>query len=102
MLIPLGHHHRRWPDRSFDFRKPATIGARIDNKDQQLKNAGGYDHNMVINRTGPGLVHFAHVVEPTSGRTLDVSADQSRAMPVLPTGNFLDGSNSGKNGVPYM
>ena len=99
MLIPLGTI-TPVAGTPFDFRKPTPIGARIDNKDKQLKNAGGYDHNMVINRTGPGLVHFAHVVEPTSGRTLDVSTTEPGVQ--FYTGNFLDGSNSGKNGIPYM
>jgi aldose 1-epimerase len=47
----------------FDFRKPMPIGAR---------RGGKYDHNYVLNRTGPGLAHAARVVEPLSGRTLDV------------------------------
>ncbi len=60
----------------FDFRAATPIGARIEEDDVQLKNAGGYDHNFVLNRTGPGLVHAAHVEEPTTGRTLDVSTTQ--------------------------
>ena len=47
----------------FDFRSPTAIGARL---------GGGYDHNFVLRRTGPGLVHAARLEEPVSGRTLDV------------------------------
>ena len=47
----------------FDFRSPTAVGARLD---------GRYDHNFVLNRTGPSLVHAARLVEPVSGRTLDV------------------------------
>src|SRR5574341_2279288 len=58
----------------FDFRTPTTIGARIEQPDEQLRNGKGYDHNFVLNRggRGAGLVHAARVEEPTSGRTLDV------------------------------
>ena len=41
----------------FDFRRGAAIGAHIGDANEQLKRAGGYDHNFVLNRTGPGLVH---------------------------------------------
>jgi aldose 1-epimerase len=47
----------------FDFRTPTAIGARLD---------GRYDHNFVLTRTGPGLVHAARLEDPVSGRTLDV------------------------------
>ena len=84
----------------FDFRTPHAIGARIDSSaDKQIKNGGGYDHNFVLNRTGPGLVHFAHVEEPTTGRTLDVSTTEPGVQ--FYTGNFLDGTNVGKGGIAY-
>ncbi len=47
----------------FDFRVPMAIGAR---------NGGHYDHNFILNRTGPGLTLAARVLEPTTGRTMDV------------------------------
>ena len=83
----------------FDFRTASAIGARIDAPDAQIKNGGGYDHNFVLNRSGPELTHFAHVVEPTTGRTLDVSTTEPGVQ--FYTGNFLDGTNVGKGGVPY-
>ena len=83
----------------FDFRTPTAIGARIDAPDGQIRNGGGYDHNFVLNRMGPGLVHAAHVVEPTSGRTLDVSTTEPGVQ--FYTGNFLDGSITGKDGRVY-
>ena len=85
----------------FDFRKPTPIGARIDQPGQQLKNGHGYDHTFVLNRpTGSsGLVHAAHVVEPTSGRTLDVATTEPGVQ--FYTGNFLDGKVVGKNGHAY-
>lgn len=83
----------------FDFKTPTAIGTRIDAKDEQIKNGGGYDHNFVIARTAPGLVHFAHVVEPTSGRTLDVSTTEPGVQ--FYSGNFLDGTITGKGGHVY-
>ncbi len=34
----------------FDFRKSTVIGARINDNNEQLKIAGGYDHNWVLAR----------------------------------------------------
>ena len=83
----------------FDFRKSTAIGARINNDDVQLKNGQGYDHNWVINRTGPGLQLAARVVEPKSGRTLEVSTTEPGIQ--FYAGNFLDGKLTGKSGKPY-
>ena len=83
----------------FDFRMATAIGARIDADHEQLKNGGGYDHNFVINRVGPGLVHAARVTEPTSGRTLDISTTEPGVQ--FYTGNFLDGTLTGKGGLAY-
>lgn len=83
----------------FDFRTPTAIGSRINNADQQLKNGGGYDHNWVLTRSGTGLSHAARVVEPTSGRTLDVSTTEPGIQ--FYTGNFLDGTITGKSGHVY-
>jgi aldose 1-epimerase len=83
----------------FDFRTPTAIGARIGQDNEQLKFAGGYDHNFVLRRSGPGLVPAAHVVEPTSGRTLDVLTTQPGLQ--FYSGNFLDGTITGKGGQVY-
>ena len=85
----------------FDFRSPMPIGARIDQKqNQQLRFGGGYDHNFVLNRGGAakdGLAHAARVVEPTTGRTLDIYTTEPGIQ--FYTGNFLDGSITGKGHV---
>jgi aldose 1-epimerase len=83
----------------FDFRKAATIGSRIAQDDEQLRNGKGYDHNFVLNRTGDGLVHAAHVYEPSSGRVLDVSTTEPGLQ--FYSGNFLDGSITGKSGKAH-
>jgi aldose 1-epimerase len=82
-----------------DFRKPTTIGQRIDADDEQIRNGKGYDHNYVINRKSPGLVQFARVVEPQTGRTLEVSTTEPGVQ--FYSGNFLDGTITGKKGRVY-
>jgi len=83
----------------FDFRTPMAIGARIDQPNDQLANGKGYDHNWVLNRTGAGLQHAARVVEPTTGRTLDVATTEPGIQ--FYSGNFLDGTLKGTNGHVY-
>ena len=82
-----------------DFRKPTAIGARIKQEHPQLKNGNGYDHNWVLNRTGSGLQPAARVVEPKTGRTLDVVTTQPGVQ--FYSGNFLDGTLKGKGGAVY-
>jgi aldose 1-epimerase len=82
-----------------DFRQSAAIGSRIDQDDEQLKFAMGYDHNFVVNRSGEGLVHAARVFEPSTGRVLDVSTTEPGVQ--FYTGNFLDGTITGKSGRVY-
>ena len=84
----------------FDFRAPTPIGARIARPDPQLKNGRGYDHNFVLNRTGPGLVRAVQVLDPTTGRTLDISTTEPGLQ--FYSGNFLDGTITGKGGHVYQ
>jgi aldose 1-epimerase len=97
-LIPTGEL-RPVKGTPFDFTKPTKIGARIDDNYEQLVLAHGYDHNFVINRHGGGLVLAARVYEPTTGRTLEVSTTQPGVQ--FYTGNFLDGTITGKHGHVY-
>jgi aldose 1-epimerase len=84
----------------FDFRVPTPIGARIGQQNEQLRFGRGYDHNWVVDRGGrSGLVHAARVVDPKSGRTLDVSTMEPGIQ--FYTGNFLDGTLTGKGGRVY-
>jgi galactose mutarotase-like enzyme len=84
----------------FDFRAATRIGARIEQDNPQLRFGRGYDHNWVLDRpSGSGLVHAARVVEPTSGRTLDVSTTEPGVQ--FYAGNFLDGTIRGKGGRVY-
>jgi aldose 1-epimerase len=84
----------------FDFLKPTAIGVRIDDDNQQLHLAGGYDHNFVLD--GPrGTLHpAAHAYDPSSGRTLTVTTTEPGVQ--FYSGNFLDGTKIGKAGVAYQ
>lgn len=83
-LIPTGEL-RAVKNTLMDFTTPHTLGSRI------AQVEGGYDHCYVINKgEGKGPTLTARVVEPTSGRTMEVYATQPGVQ--LYTGNFLDGS----------
>jgi aldose 1-epimerase len=83
----------------FDFRKLTPIGARINDANEQLKRGLGYDHNFVLTRIGPGLSYAAKVVEPQTGRTLDITTTEPGIQ--FYSGNFLDGKLVGKGGQTY-
>ncbi|HEY5330059.1 MAG TPA: aldose epimerase family protein [Acidobacteriaceae bacterium] len=84
----------------FDFRKPTAIGARIHDANAQLKIAGGYDHNFVLNGAGPGLHLAARLLDPKSGRTLTVTTTEPGVQ--FYSGNFLDGTLVGISGTKYV
>jgi aldose 1-epimerase len=83
----------------FDFRALTRIGARITSDDEQLRRGQGYDHNFVLKRGEPGLAHAARVVEPASGRTLDVYTTEPGLQ--FYSGNFIDARVIGKAGRVY-
>jgi aldose 1-epimerase len=86
----------------FDFRTPTPIGARIGAQDEQLVRGRGYDHNYVLNGS-PSLEHLVHaasVTEPGTGRTLDVFTSEPGLQ--FYSGNFLDGTITGKSGHVYV
>ena len=85
----------------FDFTNPAAVGTRIDEaNDDQIKYGLGYDHNWVIDNPNSGaLAIAAEVSDPASGRTLQVSTTQPGVQ--FYTGNFLDGTITGKGGKVY-
>jgi len=83
----------------FDFRRTTRIGARISDPHVQIQRGRGYDHNYVLNKTKAGeLSHAARLVEPRSGRVLDVHTTEPGMQ--FYSGNYLDGSIIGKGGVP--
>ncbi len=99
-LIPTGEL-RAVKGTPFDFLKPTAIGARIDQADEQIKLGMGYDHNFVLTRgIKNGALALAAVVhEPKSGRVMEVWTSEPGVQ--FYTGNFLDGTGTGKGGKPY-
>jgi aldose 1-epimerase len=83
----------------FDFRKPTTIAARVDEKNEQLGFAGGYDHNWVLNKPKAGeLAKAAEVIGDKSGIKMEVLTTEP-AMQFY-GGNFFEGKEIGKYGKP--
>jgi aldose 1-epimerase len=82
-----------------DFRKPAAIGARINQADEQLKFGGGYDHNFALTSGGGALAPAARVYEPKSGRVMEVLTTEPGIQ--FYSGNFLDGTLTGRGGKVF-
>jgi aldose 1-epimerase len=99
-LIPTGEL-KEVKGTPFDFNQPTAIGARIEQDDEQLKLGKGYDHNWVLDKTGTpdSLFLAAEAYDPQSGRVLDVLTSEPGVQ--FYTGNFLDGTVTGKEGKVY-
>ncbi len=97
-LIPTGEL-RPVKGTPLDFTTPTKIGARINADDEQLKLGNGYDHNFVLNKPAGQLGLAARVYEPTSGRVMEVLTSEPGMQ--LYSGNFLDGTITGKGGWVY-
>jgi aldose 1-epimerase len=97
-LIPTGEL-RRVSGTALDFTKPALIGARIEADEEQLRFGRGYDHNFVLDHAEGEFALAARVVEPSTGRIMEVLTTEPGMQ--FYTGNFLTGEHSGKSGVPY-
>lgn len=91
-LIPTGEL-KSVKDTPMDFTVPKAIGERIN----QVK--GGYDHNYVLNGWDGSLRQAAKVVDPLSGRVMEVWTTEPGLQ--FYSGNFLDGTITGKEGKIY-
>ncbi|HTG38133.1 aldose epimerase family protein [Sphingomonas sp.] len=99
-LIPTGER-RAVANSVFDFTSPRLIASGVrDNTNEQILLGRGYDHNFALDKgvtARPELA--ARLVDPKSGRVLDVLTTEPGVQ--FYTGNFLDGSVTGKNGHAY-
>ncbi len=98
-LIPTGKM-MAVAETPFDFRQAHAIGERINASDEQLKLAGGYDHNFVLSKSGPAIHLVAKAQDPKSGRTLEITSTEPGVQ--FYSGNFLDGSLTGRSGAQYV
>ncbi len=81
-------------DTALDFTKPRAIGSRI--KEMKL----GYDNNYVLDDKGGDLALAARVTSPKSGRTMEAYTTEPGMQ--FYTGNYLDGTFTGKSGKKYQ
>lgn len=84
-------------DTPFDFTRAKLIGRDIGLLDDQLRFGHGYDHCWVLSRAS-GVKAVLH--DPQSGRLLELSTNQPGLQ--FYSGNFLDGTVTGKQGVKYQ
>ncbi len=81
-----------------DFTRMTTVGDRIDSDFEQLRFAGGYDHNWVIDDWNGELRYFATVKAPESGRIMEVATTLPGVQ--FYAGNFIT-RQTGKAGAVY-
>lgn len=82
-----------------DFRTAKAIGQDIEADDIQIHNANGYDHNFVLNTAGNDSEVALRLTDPTTGVVLEMLTDEPGVQ--IYTGNFLDGTVTGKKGITY-
>ena len=83
----------------FDFRKPTTIGARIDDAHAQLKITRGYDHSFVLKTKGSDQKAAAIITDEATKTRMTVYTTEP-ALHIY-TGNGLKGNTRGKQDVYY-
>jgi len=93
-LIPFGKIETV-ANTPFDFRKPTTIGARINDDNVQLKNGKGYDHNFVLNKHDM-KTPIAAITGDKSGVKMEIFTEEPGLQ--FYSGNFMKGANAMKNG----
>ncbi|MEO5647913.1 MAG: aldose epimerase family protein [Chitinophagaceae bacterium] len=94
-LIPTGKNEPVTGN-PFDFRKPAAIGSRLDEANQQLKFGNGYDHNFVLNNTGAGMKQAAIVTGDKTGIVMTIYTPEPGLQ--FYGGNFMQSKNTFKGG----
>ena len=97
-LIPTGEL-RPVEGTPFDFTKAKPIGRDIGKENEQLAFGKGFDHCWVLVETDDKMELAATLFEPESGRYLEILTTEPGIQ--FYSGNFLDGSNAGKNNTAY-
>ena len=83
-----------------DFRQSTRIGDRIDADFEAITFAGGYDHNWILDTAGDDTVAAAVLYCPETGITMAEYTNEPGVQ--VYSGNFLDGTLTGKNGAVYQ
>jgi aldose 1-epimerase len=98
-LIPTGEM-MQVAGTPFDFNEITKVGARIEADNEQLQLGGGYDHCWVLNKSSEDALEWVvKATDPESGRVFELATTEPGVQ--FYTGNFLDGSLTGKGGVVY-
>jgi len=84
-------------DTVFDLRKPQVVGELLKTDDDQLKIGKGFDHTMVTDKKGLRVV--AEVLEPESGRIMEVMTDEPGVQ--FFCGKAMEKKIKGKGGKTY-
>ncbi|GHT61166.1 aldose 1-epimerase [Bacteroidia bacterium] len=83
-----------------DFTTSKVIGVQIDDTTfEAIKFGKGYDHNYVLNKPGDINKPAAKLVCPATGIAMEVYTTEPGLQ--VYTGNFLDGTDTGKKGIVY-
>ena len=83
-----------------DFNTPKRIGDDIDKRDfEQIDLGNGYDHNWILDTMGDITDPAVILTSPKTGISLEVYTDEPGIQ--VYSGNFLDGSVTGKHGIVY-
>ena len=84
----------------FDFNTPKAIEQDVTNFDnEQIKFGKGFDHNWVLNTKGDINKLAAKLTSPVTGIIMEVYTNEPGVQ--VYTGNFLDGTVTGKKGIVY-
>ncbi len=86
-------------DTPFDFTAAHAIGDQIAADNEQVRNGNGYDHNWVLDTACDITKVAAELYCPATGIDLKVYTDEPGIQ--VYSGNFLDGTVTGKKGVVY-
>lgn len=81
-----------------DFNEFCSIRQKIENHEPELLIGGGFDHNWALNNPEGNLTYVARMVEPESGRALELYTTAPGMQ--FYTGNSLGGV-VGKGGLVY-
>lgn len=94
-LIPTGKMENV-KDTPFDFTTSKTIGERINIPNNQLKYAGGYDHNYILNKyKARNMNHAATIVGDKTSIQMDIYTQEPGLQ--FYSGNFMQSKNTFKS-----
>ena len=83
-----------------DFTTPKAIGQDINATDnEQIALGNGFDHNWILDTAGDITVPAAILTSPVTGICMTEYTDEPGVQ--VYSGNFLDGTVTGKNGIVY-